>query len=379
MNTRKTVVWMAAAALLTAILNPPAVEARTRLVRLSTREAIVIRLAQPQAALVEEDRVLTLNEGLNQIDLAWQTVGIDPDSIRLTFLSHPDRVTLRSVSYPPGGSALVWEIHSVGAWEEKIRVTYLLSGIDHLVTHRVIVDGEERRASLDGHIVLRNFSGEDFDAARILPDIGDAFERGIRHEETLQMPLFSAADLPLTKIWFFDTALQPWDPAQQNHTVGIPVRYRIANQPAGGLGRFAIPAGKTRVFQRDGDSDTVFLGEDQVPLVPVGEKMEIHIGDSRDLVVTQRKIEAQKINVRRNHQNQTVLYDLTETLRAEIENFKDTPAVLTLIEHIPGQWEMQACNLPYRLKDAYTLELEIEIPPRGRRELVMTYQRRNLR
>jgi hypothetical protein len=107
--------------------------------------------------------------------------------------------------------------------------------------------------------------------------------------------------------------------------------------------------------------------------------MEIHIGDSRDLVVTQRKIEAKKINVRRNHQNQTVLYDLTETLRAEIENFKDTPAVLTLIEHIPGQWEMQACNLPYRLKDAYTLELEIEIPPRGRRELVMTYQRRNLR
>jgi len=58
--------------------------------------------------------------------------------------------------------------------------------------------------------------------------------------------------------------------------------------------------------------------------------------------------------------------------------------VLTMIQHIPGQWDMASCNLEYKKKDAYTLEFEIKLPARTEdgpavTELNMHYHRRNLR
>ena len=134
-----------------------------------------------------------------------------------------------------------------------------------------------------------------------------------------------------------------------------------------------------RVFQEDGYGSTIFLGEDATTVVPVGEKMEVYIGDSRDIVVTQRKMRDERINVRRNKKNRIVLYDTDEVIKATIENFKDKPAMLTMIQHIPGQWDMEQCTLKYKRKDAYTLEFEIALPGHGKTELSMHYHRRNVR
>jgi len=113
--------------------------------------------------------------------------------------------------------------------------------------------------------------------------------------------------------------------------------------------------------------------------VPVGEDMEVYIGDSRDIVVAQRKMRDERTNVRRNKKNRIVLYDTDEVIKATIENFKDKPAMLTMIQHIPGQWDMEECTLQYKRKDAYTLEFEIALPGHGKTELSMHYHRRNVR
>ncbi|UCD50125.1 MAG: hypothetical protein JSW27_21670, partial [Phycisphaerales bacterium] len=176
-----------------------------------------------------------------------------------------------------------------------------------------------------------------------------------------------------------------WDPEQlENQNVGIPVSYRIVNDAASSLGQFAMWGGKARLFQDDGRQSTIFLGEDNAPLVPVGEKMELYIGDSRDIVVTQRKMREAQINLRKNDSERVVLYDTDEIITAKIENFKDGPATLTMIQHIPGQWDMEECNLTYTRKDASTLEFEIELPARTAegpavKELTMHYHRRNIR
>ncbi len=141
--------------------------ARIKLVSLPQREDVVVRLENRQATLVEEERVLTLQQGINQVDFSWKGVGIGPDSIRLTILSHPDKVKLLNVSYPPSESALVWEIASEEAWEEKIRVSYLLKGIDSLIAYKALADKTEKQIDLKSYLILRNFSGEDFEKARI--------------------------------------------------------------------------------------------------------------------------------------------------------------------------------------------------------------------
>jgi hypothetical protein len=100
-----------------------------------------------------------------------------------------------------------------------------------------------------------------------------------------------------------------------------------------------------------------------------------------------------QINLRKNNTGGVVLYDTDEIITAKIENFKDSPAVLTMIQHIPGQWEMEDCTLDgkaltlgngYTKKDAGMLKFEIELPARtekgpAAKELTMHYHQRNVR
>ena len=360
-------------------------QGRIKLVSLPERAATVIRLDNPQWTLIEEERVLTLQKGLNKVDFSWKGVSIDADSIRLRTLDHPDKVTLLNVSYPPNEAALVWEISSDSDYAETVRISYLLRNIDRLITYKAIADKAETEVSLKSYLVLRNFSGEDFDKARVLLDYGEAFEQGIDHEETKRMLFLKTPKVPITKVWTFDAAKLPWDPEKlENKNVGIPVSYRIVNDAKSGLGEFALWGGKARLFQDDGHESTIFLGEDVTGLVPVGEKTELYIGDSRDIVVTQRKMKDNRINLQKNNNNRVVLYDTDELITAKIENFKDGSAVLTMIQHIPGQWDMEKCNMKYKRKDASTLEFEIKLPARTEdgpavKELSMHYHRRNVR
>jgi hypothetical protein len=380
MNGKRNKILVMALVLLVAAV----VEGRIKLVALPERAATVIRLDNPQATLIEEERVLTLQKGINKVDFSWKGVSIDADSIRLKALDHPAKVTLLNVSYPPDEAALVWEISSDSDYVEAVRISYLLSNIDRLITYKAVADKPETVVDLKSYLVLRNFSGEDFERARVLLDYGEAFEQGIDHEETKQMLFLSAVKVPITKIWTFDAAKLPWDPEKLNENVGIPVSYRIVNEAKSGLGKFALWGGKARLFQDDGHDSTIFLGEDVTALVPVGEKVELYIGDSRDIVVTQRKMKDTQINVRKNNKEQVVLYDTDEIITAKIENFKDDPAVLTMVQHIPGQWDMEECNMKYEKKDANTLEFEITLPARTQsgpatKELTMHYYCRNIR
>jgi hypothetical protein len=370
-------------------------QGRIKLVALPERAATVIRLDNPQATLIEEERVLTLQKGLNKVDFSWKSVSIDADSIRLQALDHPGNVRLLSVSYPPDEAALVWDISSDGDYAETVRISYLLSNIDRLITYKAVADKAETRVDLKSFIILRNFSGEDFEKARVLLDYGEVFEQGIDHEETKQLLFLKAPEVPITKVWTFDAAKLPWDPEElENRNVGIPVSYRIVNDPNSGLGKFALWGGKARIYQDDGHESTIILGEDNAILVPVGEKMELYIGDSRYIVYTQLKTTDSRINVRRStDRRRIIIYDTDEEITAKIENFKDSPAELTMIQHIPGQWDMESCTLDgrrltlgtdYKKKDANTLEFEIKLPARSEsgpatRELLMHYHQRNVR
>jgi hypothetical protein len=355
------------------------VHARIKLAALPERQKTIIRLDNPMATLIEEERVLTLQKGVNKVDFSWKGVSIDADSIRLNVLTHPYKAILLGVGYPPNEAALVWEIHCDEAFEVTVRISYLLSNIDRMITYKGIADNAETHMNLKGFLVLRNFSGEDFEKASVFLDDSLTFEQGLSHEETRQLLFLDKSGISIEKCWAFDAGKLPWDPEKLDINVGIPVSYRIKNIKDSGLGTYALYDGKVRVFQEDGHKGTIFLGEDKTSLVPVDETMKIYIGDSRDIVVTQRKMQEKKINVRRNDKNQVVLYDTDELIKATIENFKDRPAILTMIEHVPGQWDMAECNMKYKRKDAYTLEFEIELPAHGKKELSLHYNRRNLR
>ncbi len=359
--------------------NPQEAAARLRLVALPDRDNIIVNLDNPETALVQEERVLTLQEGINKIDFSWKEVKIDESSIRFQPLAEArDALTLLSVSYPPGEDALVWDVHSPAAMDARVRILYLVDGIDQIVTYTAIADRDETAVELMSYLVLRNFSGEDFEQSRWLLGYGDPFDSASRHQETKRVIFFRKPNVPITKEFTWDAAKMPHEPDREDDAVGIPVHYVIANTAEANLGEHMLWPGKTRVFQDDGHETTIFLGEDMAPFTPVDDDVRLYIGDSRDLVVTQRRVEARRENIRRNNNRNIVLYDEVRTDKILIENFRDRAAVLNMIQHMEGQWEMLRCDAEYEKLDYKTLQLPISLDAESEAELQISYRVKNI-
>lgn len=90
--------------------------ARIKLITLPVRERVEIQLDHPQATLVEEERIVPLVKGINQVDFSWANTRISPDSLIFRVLNTsetPDQaVKVLSVSYPPNENSLVWAVSS---------------------------------------------------------------------------------------------------------------------------------------------------------------------------------------------------------------------------------------------------------------------------
>ena len=241
-------------------------QGRIKLVALPERAATVIRLDNPQATLIEEERVLTLQKGLNKVDFSWNGVFIDADSIRLKVLDHPDNVTLLSVSYPPNEAALVWDISSDGDYAETVRISYLLSNIDRLITYKAIADKAETFVDLKSYLVLRNFSGEDFDEARVLRDrlkkvdqkrlvtisyVRDPSKEDVRaylFDVQVDFLFFSCSRAPPHRLFFREPVPRPVrDRDQEEH-----YRNLLQNPDDSGEGR---PGGEPEERDRDRDRE----------------------------------------------------------------------------------------------------------------------------
>lgn len=353
--------------------------ARIKLVALPDRQATVVRLDNPAATLVEEERILTLQEGVNKIDFSWKGVKIQTDSIRLTILERLQPVSVLSVSYPNNEEALVWEVGSPVAQQVRARISYLLNYIDRLVSYSAQVNKDETALSLESFLILRNFSGENLAAARFQLNYGETFEGTSLSNETKKIQFFNAMNLPIRKRFTFDAATLPWDPKQQQENVSIPVHYEFDNRTETGLGKHALWDGKARVYQEDGHSSSIFLGEDQLDFTPVGQPVQLTIGNSRDIVVTQRKLSEQHLNERRNNENKVVLYDTEEVMQVEIENFKSLAAAVTLAEPMPTEWEMKQSSHEYQRKHSQLIHFDINVPAKQKVTVSYTYYQRNLK
>lgn len=359
-------------------------QARVKLVALPERARVVVSLAHPDATLVEEERLLTLQKGVNKVDFSWRGVQIDPMSIQVRMLSHPDKVLVLNTSYPPNENALIWEIASPAAQEERVRISYLLSGLNRDVVYKAVAESNEKAIALRNYLRLRNDSGEDLTDAEIGIGYGADFKKTIAHEEILEMLSEKVDALPIKKILTWDAANQPWDPEYQKQTVGIPLSYVIQNDKASKLGTHTLLPGKARIFIKTGDKGdgVAFTGEDWVQLTPADRELKLFIGQSRDVKVTQRKIKDDKTNLRRNNGNQVVLHDTDEEIKIEIENFKKDDVSLVLVEHIPGYWKMVKSSHEFKRKDAFTIEYELTLPKEttGAKKTIVTlsYNRINV-
>ncbi len=355
------------------VANPA--PARVKLVALPERARVVVALTHPEATLVEEERILTLQPGVNQVDFSWRDVNIDGASIQFRALTSPDDVVVLNTSYPPNENALVWAISSPAAREERVRISYLLAGLSRDVVYKAVAEPDERTLTLRSYLRLRNNSGEDLPDAELGIGYGANLRKSLAHEEVLEMLSERIPDLPIKKVLTWDAARQPWDPEYEKKTVGLPLAYVLKNDRDSKLGEHTLLPGKVRLFIKTKDQPekeggppgegVAFTGEDWAGLTPVDRELKLSIGQSRDVKVVQRRTKNDRTDIRRNTANQDVLWNTDEIYQIEIENFKKAPTDLVLVEHVPGYWRMVENSHPrqFEKKDAFTFEYHLTLPP----------------
>ncbi len=304
--------------------------ARIKLTTLPVRERVEIQLDHPQVALVEEERIVPLIKGVNQVDFSWANTRIDPDSLVLRILAPPADSTLTaqvlSVSYPPNETALVWAVAASASGTARVRISYMLDGLSKDFHYRAVADRDEKTLNLAQYLRVNNNANEAYDAAEFWAGVGARFSKPLGLNETKEVPLGRFAAVPVRKTYTSDpVAFGYLDRAQDQ--LNVPMHYVINN--AGDLfGKEPLPEGKVRIFQDDGQGGSAFLGEDRGKWTPPDDELKLYLGLARDIKVRRTVDRSERQRIAGN------LYRYDVTLKYEIENFKNTPVTLDISESV---------------------------------------------
>jgi hypothetical protein len=162
--------------------------ARIKLTTLPVRERVQIHLDHPQATLVEEERIVPLVKGVNQVDFSWANTRIDPDTLVLRMLPPPADQPLDakvlSVSYPPNENALIWSVAASASGAARVRISYVLGGLSKDFHYRAVADRDEKTLELAQYLRVNNHANEAYDLARLQTGVGVGFDKPLGLNET---------------------------------------------------------------------------------------------------------------------------------------------------------------------------------------------------
>src|SRR4051812_2880485 len=147
-------------------LAPSTAFARVKLITLPVRERVEIELDNPGATLVEEERIVPLVKGENQVDFSWANTQIDANTIVFRVVGLADKsaldVKVLSVSYPPNEAALVWKVAASGSGSARVRISYLLGNLNKSFNYRAVASHDEKTLVLSQYMRLQNLANEEY-------------------------------------------------------------------------------------------------------------------------------------------------------------------------------------------------------------------------
>ena len=314
------------------LVTPDIAVARVKLITLPVRERVEIQLDNASATLVEEERIVPLVKGENQVDFSWANTQIDPNTIVFRVVAPVGEkmldVKVLSVSYPPNEAALIWTVGSSDSGSARVRISYLLGNLSKSFNYRAIASKDETTLTLSQYMRLQNFANESFGSSGLWAGFGKRFLKPIGLNETKEMLMEKFEEVPIKKTYTCNVAEFGWlDQPQQK--LRVPMHYVLKNDKANNLGVAPLQYGKVRIFIDGGENgSTAFLGEDWGKFTPMDDEMKLYLGVAQDVVVkrTIEKNENKKVGGNVSHQEVILKY--------EIENFKDKEVTLDVVENL---------------------------------------------
>ena len=344
MRLRNCLLWLALGAL---FILPSTASARIKLITLPVRERVEIQLDNPNATLVEEERIVPLVRGVNQVDFSWANTQIDPGTIVFRVLggidgakptdkanerkadakAAPLDVKVLSVSYPPNEASLVWQVSSSGSGSARVRISYILGNMNKSFNYRAVASNDEKTLVLSEYMRIQNLANESYGSTGLWAGFGPRFLKPIGLNETKEMLAEKFTEVPVKKTYTCDPQAFGYLDRPQNKLL-VPMHYVLKNDKSNHLGAAPLQYGKVRIFQEDGHGGSAFIGEDWGKFTPLDDEMRLYVGVAQDIVVRR--------TIDRNEQHRIAgnLHDRDVIVKFEIENFKDKPAVLDITENV---------------------------------------------
>ena len=314
---------------------------------------------------------------------------------RLVLPSLPDNL----VSKP----TLVWLLRNAIAGPQRVEASYLTGGITWKADYVMVINAADTKSDVTGWVTIDNRSGATYGNASLKLVAGDVnravegrraarlmdvaakaasnqeaardfksegfFEyhlytldgrTTIKDNQTKQLTLMAAADVPVVKQLIYygaqDYYRTSYGMPMSNQKVGV--YFDIKNSKENGLG-LPLPKGKIRVYKADASGSQQFVGEDWIDHTPRDERVMIKMGDAFDVVGERTQKEWRKIA--------SNLYEVEWEI--SLRNHKKDDQTVTVIEPVPGDWQVLTSTHAWEKPEAHTLKFQVPVMKDGASKL----------
>ena len=319
-------------------------------------------------------------------------------------LGHNGRLVLPSlpenlVSKP----TLVWLLRNALAGPQRVEASYLTGGITWKADYVLVLNPADTKADVTGWVTIDNRSGATYGNAALKLVAGDVnravdgrrsqrameiatkaasmaeaardfksegfFEyhlytldgrTTIKDNQTKQLTLMAAGDVPVVKQLIYygaqDYYRTSYGVPMSNQKIGV--YFDIKNSKDNRLG-VPLPKGKVRVYKADASGSQQFVGEDWIDHTPKDERVKIKMGDAFDLVGERTQKEWRKIA--------SNLYEVEWEI--SLRNHKKEDQTVTVIEPVPGDWQVLTSTHAWEKPEAHTLKFQVPVPKEGASKL----------
>jgi hypothetical protein len=307
-------------------------------------------------------------------------------------IGHPGRILLSKIpeNLIPQPT-LVWMLENKILEPQKLEASYLTSGINWKADYVAVLNKLDTLMDLIGWVTIENKSGATYqngllklvagDIHRVQPEMKADFARTrmavkeaeapqfteesffeyhlytldrrttIKDNQTKQMTLLDAAQVPIKKLFIFSGSSQYYyyqNQGSQKQKVGVFLE--LENSKKNNLG-IPLPKGTVRVYKEDKDGSLQFIGEDRIDHTPKDEKFKIKIGEAFDVVG--ERVQTDYKHLGRN------LYEVA--FEVSLRNHKKEDIRVLVEEPIPGDWEMLSNTHSYDKLGAHLIRFEVPV------------------
>jgi hypothetical protein len=125
-----------------------------------------------------------------------------------------------------------------------------------------------------------------------------------------------------------------------------------------------LPKGVVRVYKRDSEGRAQFVGEDAVDHTPKNETVRLKLGDAFDVTARRKQTDFKKVGGTGRY---NYIYDAA--FEVELKNAKKEAVTVTVLEPIPGDWEMLQESHAHTKAASGTAKFLVPVPAEGSAKL----------